>query len=321
MPYRLSRITIGAMLAVIIAAMLTACSQTPTAQPQAQPTATIAAPAVPPPIATPEPPPPRPTATTAPPAPLPITPPAPTATTAPEPTPEPTAAATTAEPAAEASGATAFVLDEGTIARYKVEETLARTGFTVATGETTEVSGRIVFDADGGIVADDSSIVMQAGALKTDSDRRDRYVRERTLQTAQFPEIIFRPTSAEGIPLPLTEAGGAAEFTISGDLTIRDQTRPVTWDVSADFGSNISGIAVIDITFDEFGMDKPSVAIVVSVEDTIRLELEFMGSIEQSAALNTDDADNDENADEAAYGHALGDADAPITVMEFSDFQ
>ena len=276
MPYRLSRITIGAMLAVIIAAMLTACSQTPTVQP----------------------PPPSPTATA-----VPKPTPAPTATTAPKPTPAPTAT-TAPKPTAEASGATAFVLDEGTIARYKVEETLARTGFTVATGETTEVSGRIVFDADGGIVAADSSIVMQASTLKTDSDRRDRYVRDRTLQTAQFPEIIFRPTSAEGIPLPLSEANGTAEFTISGDLTIRDQTRPVTWDVSADFGDGVSGIAVIDITFDEFGMDKPSVAIVVSVEDTIRLELEFMGSIEQ-----------------AAYGHALGDADAPVTVMEFSDFQ
>ena len=306
MPFHLSRITYGAVLAIILAATLIACSQQPEPQPTPNPTTAVAVPT--PPTATVEP-----TATVA---------PIPTATTAPAPTPESTVAAP-APPSEATQSATAFDLGEGTVARYKVEEVLARQGFKVATGETSEVVGRIVFDADGAIFADESSIVIQAGTLKTDNDRRDRYVREQTLQTANYPEIIFRPTSAEGLPSPLSEASGEVEFTLSGDLTIRDQTRPVTWDVTAEFGGSITGLAVIDIDFEQFGMDKPSVAVVVSVGDTIRLELDFVGTVEQTAAMSTDSDDSDTEPDPAdeAYAQVLGDADALVTVVEFSDFQ
>ena len=324
MPYSLSRVLAGAALFAIFAVTLAACSQQPEPQPTqipvAAPTAAPQAPttAPPAPTAAPQMPP------TA--APAPTSAPVATATTAPEPaateSPAPTAEAP-AEPSEAPQGATAFVLGEGTVARYKVEEELARQGFFVATGETTEVVGRIAFDEGGGVVADESSIVIQAGTLRTDSDRRDRYVRERTLLTAQYPEVVFRPTSVEGLPSPISDASGTVEFTISGDLTVRDQTRPVTWNVTAEFGDIITGIAVIDITFEQFAMDKPSVAIVLSVEDTIRLELAFVGRLEQASAMSTDSDNGEAEADiaDAAFAHVLGDPDAPVTVVEFSDFQ
>lgn len=226
------------------------------------------------------------------------TPPA-AATTAPTvaptevPAAQPTTAPTEAMPATEApaaapteapamtAGATVFTLGEGTIARYKVEEVLANTGFKVATGETRDVAGSIAFDADGGVVSDGSRIAVQAATLRTDSNRRDGYVRNRTLLTDTYPEVVFQPTSVDGLPASIADASGPVGFTITGDLTVRDQTKEVTWDAMAEFAGDgtATGFASVMFTFEDFGMDKPRVAIVVSVEDEILLELDFLGTI------------------------------------------
>ena len=174
---------------------------------------------------------------------------------------------------------TVFTLGEGSIARYKVEEVLARTGFKVATGETGAVSGVVVFDAEGNVVAGESRIVVQAATLRTDSDRRDGYVRNRTLETDAYPEVVFRPTAIVWTEPPAGELRGVQDFTIAGDLTVKDETRPVMWNATGEFHEDgrAIGQASVEFTFADFGMDKPSVAIVLSVEDTIRLELDFVG--------------------------------------------
>ena len=181
-----------------------------------------------------------------------------TATVAAMPATEAPAAPPTAEPVV-AGAATVFMLGEGTIARYKVEEVLANTGFKVATGETLDVAGSIAFDADGNVVADSSRIAVQAATLTTDSNRRDGYVRNRTLETDTWPEVVFVPTSVDGLPTSISDASGPAEFTITGDLTVRDQTREVTWDAMAEFAGDgaVTGFASVMFTFEDFGMDKP----------------------------------------------------------------
>lgn len=230
------------------------------------------------------------------------------------PTPAPTTAPAAEQPAASGGGAS-IVLGEGSVARYKVEEVLAGTGFFVATGETSDVSGRIALDADGQVIADESAIVVQAATLKTDSDRRDGYVRDRVLRVGEYPEIVFVPAAVDGLPADIASASGHAEFTISGDLTILDQTRPVVWNATADINGGAVGSAYTEFTFDDFGMNKPSVRIVLSVEDTIRLEIDFAATIERAAAMDSG------GEGEPAYANAIGDPDAPVTVVEYSDFQ
>ena len=264
-----------ALVAAAVAAMACAgpAEEPAASQPAApQPTAMPAATSAPPATNTPAPPPP--TNTPAPRAQAPAEATAPPSSTD---TPVPP----TEAPVSSGGGGTVFTLEEGTIARYMVEEVLASTGFKIATGETTDVSGVVVFGADGNVAADESRIAVQAATLRTDSDRRDGYVRRRTLETDTWPEVVFAPRSFDGLPSPISDASGPAEFTITGDLTVRDQTREVTWDAAADFAGDgtVTGSASVEFTFDDFGMDKPSVAIVISVEDTILLELDFVGTI------------------------------------------
>lgn len=271
------------MAALALAMFVIACGGS-----QAEPPATQA-PQPPATIAATEPPPATVAATKAPPAATATNPPpataasaAPMATQPVQATATPTEPPTvrpTAQPVASAA-ATVFTLSEETVARYRVEEELANTGFFVAVGETQDVAGSIAFDADGAVLPDESRIVVQAATLRTDSNRRDGYVRNRTLETDTYPEIVFQPTAVEGLTWPLTRNFPVA-FTIIGDLTIKDRTEEVVWNVQAVIAENgtAKGLATVEFTFDDFGMDKPSVAIVLSVDDTIGLTLDFLGTI------------------------------------------
>jgi polyisoprenoid-binding protein YceI len=168
------------------------------------------------------------------------------------------------------------VTPEGNEARYFAREQLAGVSFpNDAIGVTKGVTGAIALDESGKIGPGDSKIVVDVTQLKSDRDRRDGYVQRRTLETEKYPTVTLVPKEVRGIPSPLPDSGRAT-FEMLGDLTVKGVTRPTTWQVSARFrGDTISGTASTGFTFDDFQMSKPSVSVVLSVQDSLHLQYDF----------------------------------------------
>lgn len=168
------------------------------------------------------------------------------------------------------------VAPEGNEARYLIEEQLA--GFNLtndAVGATKEVKGAIVLDKSGKVNVGQSRIVVGVAGLSSDKARRDNYVRRRTLETDKFPTVELAVTGIRGSSLPMPTSGTRA-LSLDGNLTVHGVTRPTTWTADATFaGNTITGKASTRLTFAEFGLAPPRVAIVLSVADTIRLEYDF----------------------------------------------
>src|SRR5690606_29339212 len=144
-----------------------------------------------------------------------------------------------------------------------------------AVGETSNISGTLVLNDDGAVVPAESRFEVDLSTLKSDSDRRDNYIRRRTLQTEQYPKAVFVPTAIRGAPSPLPTTGEFS-FELDGELTIREVPRPVTWRVAARAADGrYVGTAVTEFTFGTFELDIPRVASVLSIRDNIRLEYDF----------------------------------------------
>ena len=164
---------------------------------------------------------------------------------------------------------------DGNEVRFKVQEQLAMlTMPNVAVGTTSRVTGAVVL-ADGHVVPGESKFSVLLDSLRTDRERRDMYIKRRTLETDRFPTADLAITALPGLPWPLPDSG-ALTFEIEGDLTIHGVTRPSTWQVTAEAqDGGFTGLASTRVKFEDFGMTQPRVAIVLSVQDDIGLEYQF----------------------------------------------
>ena len=170
-----------------------------------------------------------------------------------------------------------WVLSEtGSEARYRVREQLAGFDFpNDAVGVTEDITGAIVLGPDGAVISEGSEFRIQLASLTTDNERRDGYVQRRTLEVERYPEAVLVPRRFVNLPHPIPESGQVT-FKLEADLTLHGHTQSTTWEVTAEFGPDaIAGLATTAFSFDTFGIAVPQVARVLSVDDHIRLELEF----------------------------------------------
>ncbi len=174
-----------------------------------------------------------------------------------------------------------LTITDGTTASYRVREQLAGINFpSDAVGTSTAVTGTIVFNKDGSIDSSKSKLVFDLRTLKSDQSMRDGYIQHRTLETEQYPMAVFVPKTITGMPNPLT---GQFGFELSGDMTIHGTTAPLTWQGIAtvdDRSGQVAGRATTNFKFETFGMTIPKIFRVMSVDDSITLEVAFHSKIE-----------------------------------------
>ncbi len=201
------------------------------------------------------------------------------------PTTSSTAATSSTSPTTPASSTTGSSSKDGLIhysmvlskssASYRVREQLASLSFpSDAIGKTQDVTGNMALNPDGTINTSVSKIVVNLASLQSDRSMRDNFLRRAVLQTDQYPDATFVPTKITGLN-PLT-ASGQVSFQVTGNLTIKDVTKPVTWDITGSVqGGQATGVATTTFTFEYFNLPEPQVPVVLSVKDSITLEVDL----------------------------------------------
>lgn len=172
---------------------------------------------------------------------------------------------------------TRFILAaDGNEARYKVREQLANLNFpTDAVGTTAAITGSLAFGLGGKIDSAASKFTVDLRTLKSDRDRRDRFIQVRTLMTDSFPSAVLVPTAVKGLQWPLPTSGSST-FELDGLFTAHGVTKPTVWNVTMDpKDGGYTGVASTSFTFADFNMTAPRLMFLLSVADTIRLEYSF----------------------------------------------
>lgn len=219
------------------------------------------------------------TAPTAPPTAAPTSPPAvstpaATATTAPEPTvaPPPTDSPTEPPPAAPTEPALpavepmAFTVSEGSEATFTVNEKLAWLDLpNDAVMRTQSLSGAVYLDGR------PSTIELDLHSLASDSDRRDRYVRQRMFPND--PIATFTVANLGELPNPLPP-GEVITREVAGELAIRGVVKPITFAVEARRDPDALFIlGRTTFTWDELEIPPPNIPGRIQVKDEVRVEV------------------------------------------------
>jgi polyisoprenoid-binding protein YceI len=184
---------------------------------------------------------------------------------APPPPPPPTA------------GAHLEIIPDGSSASYSATEQFVGISFpNEAVGTTPALAGTLVIAPDGSIPPGSSKLTADLSKLKSDQDQRDGYVRTRLLETDKFPLAVFVPTKITGVPTMIPFQGQTG-VQITGNLTVHGVTHEVTFQGIATFGRDgtIAGRAKTSLTFADFGLTKPSIARLMSLDDKFSLDLIF----------------------------------------------
>lgn len=161
-----------------------------------------------------------------------------------------------------------WTVTSGSVVGYRVNETLIGQKNT-AVGRTSGVNGTVVIKGDSVTAATFSA---QMASVKSDESQRDGQFRNRIMDVSRYPSATFKLTHDIALG-SIPTAGVIRSYPAEGELTLRGQTRPVSFTISAErVGSLIELQGDIAITFANWDIPNPSFGSFVTTADQGTLE-------------------------------------------------
>jgi polyisoprenoid-binding protein YceI len=162
-------------------------------------------------------------------------------------------------------------------AQSKLNFTLGATAHDVH-GEFDLKRGEIRIDPATGLVT--GEIVAAAASGRTGSDGRDSKMQKDVLESAKYPELVFRPDRIDGFSL----ANGAFHASVHGVFSVHGSNHEITIPVDATVSANSwSASAKFKVPYVDWGLRDPS-NFFLHVGKSVDIELILAGTIANSAA-------------------------------------
>jgi polyisoprenoid-binding protein YceI len=143
-------------------------------------------------------------------------------------------------------------------------------------GSTQEIAGQLQLNLDDLAAAlGDNQFTVQMNTLTSERSLRDEWIRDNGPRFNDYPEARFVATAIAGTPAAYSD-GEEVSFQLIGDLTIREITQPVTFDVTARLaGDTLTGLATTRLLMSDFGIEPPNFANTLTVADEFGIEVQF----------------------------------------------
>jgi len=173
------------------------------------------------------------------------------------------------------------ILQDQSEVRFTLDEVLRGAPKTVI-GVTDQVAGEIAVNFDNPSNSEVGAILINARTFKTDNDFRNRAINNEILDTGTYEFITFTPTSLDGFP-ENPQFGETFSFQITGELTIRDISHQVTFEmtVTAVSENQLAGYGSTMVARADYDLKIPSVPSVADVDEDVQLEIEFVAAVTQ----------------------------------------
>jgi polyisoprenoid-binding protein YceI len=135
--------------------------------------------------------------------------------------------------------------------------------------------GTVQFDPETGKA--NGEIVVAARSGQSGNGSRDARMHKEILETAKYPDAIFRATWVEGN----VNRSGASDVTIHGILSIHGSDHDLTAKAHVEFSSDTwKGSCKFEVPYVEWGIKDPS-RFVLKVKPVVNVEIETVGSLHE----------------------------------------